>query len=57
MTEYAKRFSQRVTANQRQHLEAVKTRTGVDINTQIMQLIQKAMDEAEVQLCTTTNSI
>lgn len=50
MSNYAKRFNQRVTVNQREYLEAVKTRTGVDINTQIMQLIQKAMDEAEVKI-------
>ena len=45
MTKFAKRFSQRVTTNQREYLESVKTRTGVDINTQIMQLIQKALDK------------
>jgi len=47
MTEYSKRFCQRVTKEQKKHLTDVRTRTGVDINAQIMQLIQKAMEESK----------
>ena len=41
---FAKRFNQRLTIEQRKHLETVRDRTGVDINTQIMQLVQKDME-------------
>ena len=46
-----------VTEEQKAYLDGIKERTSVPINTTIKTLIQKAMDEAEVQACTTTNSI
>ena len=57
MSQFVKLSIPSVTPEQKAYLDDIKERAGIPVNVTIRQLIQKAMDEAEVQLCTTTNSI